>query len=172
MPAWKYGHDLGNWTILRRIYSERSVLETMTDFWSTNLHIPVGHDKAWLYRVDYDATIRAARVRHASRTCWSRCSLHPAMRVYLDNWTSVKNKPNENQGRELLELHTVGRDAGYTEAMVKDSAKILSGYTVDWGKTFDADVRRRPSTRPEPCTCSASATPTPPPTARPSPWPT
>ena len=37
------------------------------------------------------------------------CSLHPAMRVYLDNWKSVKNKPNENQGRELLELHTVGR---------------------------------------------------------------
>ena len=37
-----------------------------------------------------------------------------------------------------LELHTVGRAAGYTEAMVKDSAKILSGYTVDWGKTFDA----------------------------------
>jgi uncharacterized protein (DUF1800 family) len=50
----------------------------------------------------------------------------------------VKNAPNENQGRELLELHTVGRDAGYTEAMVKDSAKILSGYTVDfaWGRTF------------------------------------
>ena len=58
------------------------------------------------------------------------------MRFYLDNWKSVKNKPNENQGRELLELHTVGRAAGYTEAMVKDSAKLLSGYTVDWGTTF------------------------------------
>ena len=46
---------------------------------------------------------------------------------------SVKDAPNENQGRELLELHTVGRGAGYTEDMVKDSAKILSGYTVDWG---------------------------------------
>jgi len=64
------------------------------------------------------------------------CSLHPAMRFYLDNWKSVKNKPNENQGRELLELHTVGRGAGYTEAMVKDSAKLLSGYTADWGTTF------------------------------------
>src|SRR5690349_17474790 len=39
--AWEYGHDLGNWSILRRIYSRRSFLETMTDFWSTNLHIPV-----------------------------------------------------------------------------------------------------------------------------------
>jgi hypothetical protein len=136
MPAWKLGHNLGNWTILRRIYSRRSLLETMTDFWSTNLHIPVGHDKAWLYRADYDATIR----QHAFGTFEDilvALSLHPAMRVYLDNWSSVKNKPNENQGRELLELHTV-RGAGYTEAMVKDSAKILSGYTVDWGKTYEA----------------------------------
>jgi uncharacterized protein (DUF1800 family) len=54
------------------------------------------------------------------------------MLLFLDNYLSVKNNPNENHGRELLELHTVGRDAGYTEQMVKDSAKILSGWTVEW----------------------------------------
>jgi uncharacterized protein (DUF1800 family) len=135
--AWEYGHDLGNWSILRRIYSERSVLETMTDFWSTNLHIPVGHDRAWVHRFDYDKTIRANALGRFEDLLVA-CSLHPAMRFYLDNWKSVKNKPNENQGRELLELHTVGRAAGYTEAMVKDSAKLLSGYTVDWGTTFAA----------------------------------
>ena len=135
--AWEYGHDLGNWSILRRIYSERSVLETMTEFWSNHMHIPVGHDRAWVYRYDYDATIR----QHALgkfEDLLVACSLHPAMRTYLDNWKSVRNKPNENQGRELLELHTVGRNAGYTEAMVKASAVLLSGYTVDWGKTYDA----------------------------------
>ncbi|MET0997806.1 MAG: DUF1800 domain-containing protein, partial [Marmoricola sp.] len=122
--------------ILHRIYSERSVLETMTELWSALLHIPIGPDRAWLYRFDYDATIR----QHAFGTFEDlliACSLHPAMRVYLDNWKSVRNKPNENQGRELLELHTVGRTAGYTEAMVKASAVILSGYTVDWGKTYE-----------------------------------
>jgi len=135
--AWQYGHDFGNWSILHRIYSERSVLETMTEFWSNLLHIPVGHDRAWVYRHDYDATIRS----HALGTYEDllvACSLHPAMRAYLDNWKSVKNKPNENQGRELLELHTVGRSAGYTEAMVKASAVLLSGYTIDWGKTYEA----------------------------------
>ncbi len=134
--AWTYGDDLGNWTILRRVYSNRSVLETMTDFWSTVLHIPTTHDNAWIYRFDYDATIRS----HAFGTFEDllvACSLHPAMRVYLDNAKSVKNKPNENQGRELLELHTVGRTAGYTETMVKHSAILLSGYTVDWGNTFN-----------------------------------
>ena len=109
----------------------------MTDFWSTNLHIPVGHDRAWIYRADYDATIRQ-QAFGTFEDLLVALSLHPAMRLYLDNWSSVKNKPNENQGRELLELHTVGRAAGYTEAMVKDSAKILSGYTVDWGKTYVA----------------------------------
>ena len=77
--AWKYGHDLGNWTILRRIYSERTVLETMTDFWSTNLHIPVGHDRAWVYRFDYDATIREHALGRFEDLLIA-CSLHPAMR--------------------------------------------------------------------------------------------
>ena len=44
---------------------------------------------------------------------------------------------NENLGRELLELHTVGRDAGYTENMVKDSAKLLTGYYVDRFKSWE-----------------------------------
>ena len=135
--SWEYGNDLGNWTILRRIYSERSVLETMTEFWSNHMHIPISQDGHWVYRFDYDTTIR----EHALGTFEElliACSLHPAMRVYLDNWRSVRNRPNENQGRELLELHTVGRNAGYTEAMVKASAVLLSGYTVDWGNTFEA----------------------------------
>jgi uncharacterized protein (DUF1800 family) len=135
--AWQYGLDLSNWSVMRRIHSNRSVLETMTDFWSSHLHIPVGNDYAWPFRYDYDQTIRA-NAFGTFEDLLIACALHPAMRMYLDNWKSVKNSPNENQGRELLELHTVGRDAGYTEAMVKDSAKILSGYTVDYGanKTF------------------------------------
>jgi uncharacterized protein (DUF1800 family) len=135
--AWQYGLDLGNWTTLRQMYSNRTLLERMTAIWSTLLHIPIGHDRAWVYRKDYDASIRRLALGRFEDLL-VECSLHPAMRVYLDNWKSVRGAPNENQGRELLELHTVGRGAGYTEAMVKDSAKILSGYTVTWGGTFAA----------------------------------
>ncbi len=130
-----YGLDLGNWSILRRIYSRRTLLEQMTDFWSTNLHIPVSHSRAWVWRFDYDATIRTHALGRFEDLL-IECSLHPAMRFYLDNYKSVKNKPNENQGRELLELHTVGVGAGYTEAMVKASAVLLSGYTADYGGEF------------------------------------
>jgi len=60
--------------------------------------------------------------------------VHPAMGLFLDNASSTKVAPNENLGRELLELHTVGVDAGYTEADVKASSRILTGYrsTVWW----------------------------------------
>lgn len=134
--SWVYAHELANWAILRRVYSERTVLERMVDFWGNALHVPANHDKAWVWRLDYDATIREHALGRFEDLLLAT-ALHPAMRLYLDNWTNVRDKPNENQGRELLELHTVGRDAGYTEAMVKDSARILSGYTVDWGQTFE-----------------------------------
>jgi uncharacterized protein (DUF1800 family) len=137
---WEYGRDLANYTMLRRIYSNRQVLETMVDFWSNHLHVPATADLAWPQRFSYDQMIR----RHALGRfddMLVAATLHPAMLLYLDNWRSVKNAANENHGRELLELHTVGRTSGYTEDMVKDSAAILSGYTVDfegsWAGFYD-----------------------------------
>jgi uncharacterized protein (DUF1800 family) len=65
---------------------------------------------------------------------------HPAMGLYLDNWVSVgpesqvglrgKRGLNENLGRELLELHTLGVDGGYTEADVRALARILTGWSI------------------------------------------
>jgi hypothetical protein len=133
--GWEYGRDLECLTILRRAYSRRPVLETMVDFWGNHLHIPSG-DIAWVYRYDYELLLRRMALGRFDELL-TAASLHPAMLLYLDNWKSVKDAPNENQGRELLELHTVGRTSGYTEAMVKDSAKILSGYTLDAYDSWD-----------------------------------
>ena len=59
------------------------------------------------------------------------------MGLFLDNAVSTKDAPNENLGRELLELHTVGVDAGYTEDDVKASSRMLTGYRVDvWWPRF------------------------------------
>ncbi len=133
---WEHNFDLSNWMLMRRIYSERVVLEQMVTFLGNVLHISSHEDSTAPYRFDYEQMIR----KHAFgrfEDLLVEASLHPAMRMYLDNRLSVKGKPNENQGRELLELHSVSRAAQYTEAMVLDSAKILSGYTVDWGKTYN-----------------------------------
>jgi hypothetical protein len=77
---------------------------------------------------------------------------HPAMLIYLDNWLSIgpdsqaagKPRPgakaqqrglNENYGREVMELHTVGVDGGYTQADVTNLARIMTGWTVDQPQT-------------------------------------
>ena len=139
--GWEYARDLANYSMLRRAYSYRQVLESLVDFWSNHLHVHADHDTAWVWRWSYDALVRKHALGRFEDMLLA-ASLHPAMLLYLDNWRSVRGAPNENQGRELLELHTVGRSAGYTEAMVKDSAKILSGYTVDafdtWAFRYDA----------------------------------
>lgn len=140
--AHDYARDLGNYTMLKRMYSNRPVLETMTEFWSDHFHIPANGDLSWVFRDDYDRTIRKHALGRFDRLL-EAVTLHPAMVIFLDNHLSVRDAPNENHGRELLELHTVGRTSGYTEAMVKDSAKILSGYTVDvrdtWRAYYDPD---------------------------------
>ena len=137
MEGWQYARDLGNYTMLRRVYSNRPVLETMVDFWSNHFHIQAAGDLSFVYRDDYDRTLRAHALGRFDALL-EAATLHPAMLLFLDNWRSVRNAPNENHGRELLELHTVGRTSGYTEAMVLDSAKLLSGYTVDAKNTWRA----------------------------------
>ena len=132
-PAWEYARDIGNYTTLRRMYSRRQVLETMVDFWNNHLHVPVNANRSWVMRWEYDQAIRVHALGRFEDLLVA-CSLHPSMLLYLDNAQSVRGAPNENQGRELLELHTLGRTSGYTEQMVKDSAKILSGWTVDQGR--------------------------------------
>jgi uncharacterized protein (DUF1800 family) len=57
---------------------------------------------------------------------------HPAMLTYLNNDESTKTNVNENLGRELLELHTIGVTSGYTETDVRNSAMILSGRSIDY----------------------------------------
>ncbi len=126
---WEQARDLANYSMLRRIYSRRSVLESMVEFWSNHLHVDATHFPGFTQRAAYDDVIRTHALGRFSDLLVAT-SLHPAMLLFLDNWKSVRGAPNENQGRELLELHTVGSGAGYTEQMVKDSAKILSGYTV------------------------------------------
>ena len=134
--GYSYAEKLSSWTMLRRIHSHRQVHETMVDFWSNHLHVSAVGGTAWVQRFHYDQTVRQHALGRFEDLLVA-CTLHPAMLIYLDNFRSVKDAPNENHGRELLELHTVGRASGYTEQMVKDSAVILSGYRVDFRGTWE-----------------------------------
>lgn len=136
--AWEVMADLNRWTVARRISSSRQLVEVMVDFWSNLLNVSAADDESWFWRVDYDRTIRRLALSSFDELLHATIP-HPAMGLYLDNATSTKEAPNENLGRELLELHTVGVDAGYTEDDVKASSRLLTGYRVDvWWPRFQA----------------------------------
>ncbi len=141
-PAWQSTMDLARWTILRRTYSQRQLYETMVEFWSNLLHVPVYEDESWQHRIGYDAIIRKHALGRFDQLL-PAAVLHGAMVCYLDNAWSTKWSVNENLGRELLELHTVGVDAGYSEKEVLNSAYILTGWRVDmwdtWKSYYSAD---------------------------------
>lgn len=143
--GWEVMADYARWCLLRRITSRRQVLEVMTEFWENHFNVPVDGSATFVWRTDYGRQIR----RHALGSfedLLAATVLHPAMLIYLNNALSRADRgriPNENLGRELLELHTVGRRAGYTEDEVKDSARILTGWAVDQWNTW------APSYRPE-----------------------
>lgn len=119
--------------LARRLWSRRQLLEIMVELWWDRLHVTVPSSEVWDSAPAYDrAVIRPhALGRYADLLLASAKST--AMLRYLDNASSRSASPNENYGRELLELHTVGVGAGFTEADVKASALVLTGWTLDAG---------------------------------------
>jgi uncharacterized protein (DUF1800 family) len=135
------GHDVAadfaRWTLMRKMVSNRQVHEVMTDFWSNLLHIPSPEKKSWPWRYRYDKVVRSHALGRFEDMLVA-CVLHPAMGCYLDNARSTAANTNENLGRELLELHTVGLTQNYSETEVRDSAYILTGWYVDVFRTYEA----------------------------------
>ncbi|WP_298748779.1 DUF1800 family protein, partial [uncultured Nocardioides sp.] len=117
-------------TFALRTLTRRHVHETMVDFWSNLLYVPAGEGRSWPWRADYDRVVRQHALGSFSALLKATVT-HPAMTGYLTNDLNRRGAINENLGREVLELHTVGREAGYSERQVVDSSKILTGFTLD-----------------------------------------
>ncbi len=130
--------ELDHAMLLRAVNSENQLYEVMCDFWSN--HFTVWRSAKWLTQLktrdDADVIRRHALGRFVDMMQASAKS--PAMLVYLDNYTSNAYSTagvNENWGREILELHTLGIIKGeqvYTEADMRGVAKIMSGRTIRW----------------------------------------
>lgn len=135
--------------ILRAVYSERQLQEVMVDFWTNHFNVFAGKgaDRWLLPAYDRD-TIRPHAMGKFS-TLLQATAQSPAMLFYLDNFQSVTpnaNRPraqmlpnapaqqrrgiNENYARELMELHTLGVDGGYTQKDVQEVARCFTGWTI------------------------------------------
>jgi len=136
-------------SLLRAIFSERQLFEVMVDFWSNHLNIYIGKSLVkWLKTADDRDVIR----NHALgkfRDLLLASARSPAMLVFLDNAENVTpgaqrgNKLgglNENYAREVMELHTVGADGGYTQDDVTTVARALTGWTITRRNAVDAGL--------------------------------
>lgn len=116
--------------IARAAWSRRQLLASLEEFWGNHFNVTVPSDNQESSRAHYQWTIRHHALGSFEDLLFA-VSTHPSMLTYLNNRDSDDEHPNENQGRELLELHTVGLEAGYTEDDVVNSARILTGLSVD-----------------------------------------
>jgi uncharacterized protein (DUF1800 family) len=141
--------------ILRAVYSERQLQEVMVDFWTNHFNVFAnkGADRWLLPAYDRD-TIRPNAMSKFS-TLLEATAQSPAMLFYLDNFQSVSPNANANQNRrgplqmlrpqpqqqqrrginenyarELMELHTLGVDGGYTQKDVQEVARCFTGWTI------------------------------------------
>lgn len=114
--------------LIRAVHSPAQVLERMVEFWSDHFNVPQEGRFLQLAKIVEDRdTIRAhALGRFDDLLVASAKSV--AMLYYLDNAQSTAGAINENYARELLELHTLGVDGGYTEADVVNTARLLTGW--------------------------------------------
>jgi len=137
--------DLQRAKLLRAVYSERQLYEVMVDFWENHFNIFANKDSDRYLLTSYDRdTIRPFALGRF-RDLLGATAHSPAMLYYLDNWRSsvprpypaTKDKPagidgglNENYARELMELHTLGVDGGYTQKDVEEVARCFTGWTI------------------------------------------
>jgi uncharacterized protein (DUF1800 family) len=130
--SWDLMFDLGQAAILRAAWSERQLLEVMVDFWSNHLNVTNPSDNVWWSRHDYDRRVIRRFALGKFSQMLKASATHPAMMMYLNNAASTKDNPNENYGRELLELHSLGVDGGYDEEDMRQSTLVMTGFGISW----------------------------------------
>jgi uncharacterized protein (DUF1800 family) len=162
--------------LTRDIYANAQLQEVMTDFWLNHFNVYLRKNEQMpYYLVSYERDVIRPRAIGKFEDLLEAVAHSPAMMLYLDNAESMgpdspaaerakiaaarrpdaKKKAdaglNENYARELMELHTLGVNGGYTQADVTQVARVLTGWTVDrpqfGGDFMFAPMRHEPGTK-------------------------
>ena len=138
--------ELGEQKILRAVYSPRQLEEVLVDFWLNHFNVFNGKGQGRMLLTSYERDAIRPHALGRFRDLLLATARHPAMLFYLDNWQSQAPREenpaqplpanarrpglNENYGRELMELHTLGVDGGYTQSDVIAVARAFTGWTI------------------------------------------
>ena len=125
--------------LLQAAGSPNQVQERLVWFWLNHFSISQNKADLRLFTGDYEAALRVHALGKF-RDLLEASAMHPAMLRYLDNERNAAGQVNENYARELMELHTLGVDGGYSQADVQEMARVLTGLGVRVDKD-DAKVR-------------------------------
>src|SRR5688572_13387913 len=145
------------------ITSDRPYVERLVAFWSNHLCVSTG-SKFLVAPLagSYERDVIRPHVLGRFEDMVLASAKHPAMLVYLDNFQSIgpdsrgaragqrgntRRGLNENYARELLELHTLGVNGGYTQQDVQELAKILTGWTISGLRGPGAQLQRNTQAR-------------------------
>jgi uncharacterized protein (DUF1800 family) len=141
--------ELSGQKVLRAVYSERQLQEVLTDFWFNHFNVDARKGPERFLLTEYERDVIRPHVLGRFRDLLGATAKSPAMLFYLDNWMSVdpnaqpaRPRPqpsqqrarrglNENYARELMELHTLGVDGGYTQKDVTEVARAFTGWSID-----------------------------------------
>jgi len=118
--------------LLRALYSPNQLEEEMTWFWMNHFSVSQQKGPIRAFVGDYEEHAIRPHALGRFRDLLGASARHPAMLVYLDNARNSAGRLNENYARELMELHTLGVDAGYTQRDVEALARILTGWSLDF----------------------------------------
>jgi uncharacterized protein (DUF1800 family) len=149
--------------ILRAAYSHNQLREVMTDFWFNHFNVSITKNDCASFIPVYERDVIRAGALGAFGDLLKGTAQSPAMLYYLDNFSSsgpaaneaMMDKAqkarkaqglNENYARELMELHTLGVDGGYTQQDVTQAARVLTGWTVypmgEYGKALEQRLNK------------------------------
>ncbi len=137
--------EAGEERLLQALNSPRQLQEVLVDFWFNHFNVYQGKGLDRVLVESYEREAIRPFVLGRFRTMLGATAKHPAMLFYLDNWLSAApgfqprrqggnaakvSGLNENYAREVMELHTLGVDGGYTQQDVTELARILTGWTL------------------------------------------
>ncbi len=134
--------------VLRALYSPTQLREKMTWFWMNHFNIFAGKGPLRAMVGDYEDRAIRPHALGRFRDLLGATVRHPAMLIYLDNAQNSVGRINENYARELMELHTLGVDGGYTQADVQELARVLTGVGISLQPPGDEAPRMPPAMRP------------------------
>jgi uncharacterized protein (DUF1800 family) len=124
--------DLQAQKVIRAVHSPRQLQEVMTDFWFNHFNVFWGKNATRWLTTNYEMRTIRPHVLGKFRDLLMATAKSPAMLFYLDNHLSSSIRGiNENYARELMELHTLGVDGGYTQKDVQEVARAFTGWSID-----------------------------------------